>query len=392
MDRGYLAIMATQTLLAPEPTPSCRVDYLAASFKLPTIPRCEDLLDLGMTLGHHVLPNGEEQPPRPSRLYQFAFQHDSGVTVEFTEPESGKRNEGTGLLTVPGSVFAALTSEERLALYREVYLMEGFYRCTRIDTQLTVLDPPVNIYGFVDACQAGDIWAKGFSSGQPYTQLDRAGNHRIAPTWYFGTADSPTRARIYSHGVKHDWSVEDLRLEVQQRKRNADDTFRALYKQTLSEKEDSPLLLEKEANLVKAVSREKLDLRNTTGVDREQLGGKWLRKSPRVGWYAELVDAPGAPVERRARPVPTLHQTLDASVEQYGGSIGAWIIQTMAEEGCTLKQASEVYAKHCIARMRDQHRQRAKVGLEEDMQHEVDRIYSRLADKCSQWAESAQWG
>ena len=383
--------MATETLLAPEPTPSCRVDYGAWSFKLPTPQRCDDLLQLGWNLGHHVLPRGDMSEPRPSRLYQWAFLHDSGVTVEFTEPGSGKRNEGTGLLTVPGSVFAALDRPERIALYREVYLFEGYYRCTRIDTQLTVLNPPVNIYSFVDACQNGDIWAKGFSTGQPFTQLDRAGKHRIAPTWYFGTPDSPTRARIYDHGVKHDWSVESLRLEVQQRKRNADDTFRALYQQTKSEKEDCPLLLEKEANLVKAVSREKLDLRNTAGVDREKLGGKWLRKSPRVGWYAQLVDAPGAPVERRARPVPTLHQTLDASIEQYGGSIGAWIIQTMADEGCTLKQASELYGKHCIARMRDQHRQRAKVGLDERGQHEVDRIYARLAEKCSKWAEEAQW-
>ena len=379
--------MQIETLVPPGPTPSCRPDYATWSFKVPNLHQVEDLLNLGWAIGHKVMPNGDMNGPRQGRLFEQVWQHDSGVTVEVTPPDSQKRNAGTAILSVSGSVLAALDAKERSELYLEVYMWEGYYRCTRIDTQFTVLDPPITIYDFVDSCQEGNLWAKGFSSGQPYTQIDRAGNHRISPTWYFGAPDSPTRARIYDHGVKHDWSVPTMRFEVQQRKRNADDTFRALAKQVQVEVNNGPLLLEQEANLVKAISREKLDIRDTTDIDREKLGGKWLRKAPRVGWYAEMVDAPGAPVERTARPVPTLLQSIKASVDQYGGNIGAWAIHGMALEGCTLKQAAELYVLRCIGSMGEQHRARAKAGLTEAQQAEVDKLYAKLTTRGSFLAE-----
>ena len=379
--------MQTETLVPPGPTPSCRLDYSTHSFKIPTLQAAENLLNLGWSVGHRVMPNGDMTGPRQGRLFEQVWQHDSGVTVELTACDSQKRNAGTAILSIPGSVYAALGSNERVALYIEIYNWEGYYRCTRIDTQFTVLKPPVTIYQFVDSCQAGNIWAKGFSAGRPYTQIDRSGNHRIPPTWYFGAPDSPTIARVYSHGGKQGWSVPDIRFEVQQRKRNADDSFRALVKQVQKEVDTEPLFLEREANVVKAISREKLDIRDTTGIDREALGGKWLRKAPRVGWYAEMVDAPGAPVERTARPVPTLMQSIKASVDQYGGNIGAWALQGMATEGCTLKQAAELYVLRCIGSMGEQHRARAKVGLTDAEQAQVDKLYAKLTVTGSFLAE-----
>lgn len=368
--------MATHTLLPPGPTPSCRCDSLTCSYKLPTPEHCDDLLNLGWQLGYFVMPTGVMQPPRGARLFEKAFHHDSGVYIELTPPTSMRSNAGTGILTVPGSVLAALDAKERLDLYIELYSLEGFYRCTRIDTQLTVLDPPVSIYEFLDQVNDGNIWAKGFSSGQPHARYDRMGRIVAPPTWYWGAADSPTRIRVYDHGAKHEWPMPSLRIEVQQRKRNADDTFRSLVKSAKKEVDNEPLLLVAEANLVKAVSREKADLRDTTDIDREKMGSKWLRKAPRLSWYAELVDAPGAPVERRARPVPTLTQSVAAGVAQYGGKNGAWFMRGMALEGATEGQVGAAYVVRCMAVMTEEHRAMAKEGLTPEQQARVDELYA----------------
>ena len=381
--------MQVETLVPPGPTPSCRVDYLTGSFKLPAQSETEDLLNLGWSIGHKVMPNGEMNGPRQGRIFEQVWHHESGVTVEFTPFDSKRKNAGTGILSVSGSVLASLDRMERLQLYIEIYKWPGFYRCTRIDTQFTVLEPPITIYQFVDNCQSGNLWAKGFSAGRPFIQLDRSGNHRIPPTWYFGATDSPTIGRVYRHGAKHDWSTDDIRFEVQQRKRNADDTFRALVRQLIQEATNGPLLLEKEANLVKAISREKLDIRDTSAIDRELLGGKWLRKAPRASWYAELVDAPGAPVERTSRPVPTLDQSVAAMIEQYGAKGGAWLLQTMVSDGCTLEQAAEGLGMRMIGMMREQHRVLAKNGLTDAQSVELDVLYSRLTSESSRLAEHA---
>jgi hypothetical protein len=150
--------MAIETLAAPGPTPSCRCDYLTVTFKLPSLEACEELLNLGWGIGYHVLPTGEMSPPHKGKHFAEVRSHTSGVQVELTPPDKDVRNAGLGLLSIPGQVLSALETKERLNLYREVYSFEGFYRCTRIDTQFTVLEPPISIYDFVDEVSAGNIW------------------------------------------------------------------------------------------------------------------------------------------------------------------------------------------------------------------------------------------
>ena len=157
---------------------------------------------------------------------------------------------------------------------------------------------------------------------------------------------------------------------------------------TASEDTTEPLFLVNEATLCKNVLMEKLDLRDTTGIDRKQLAGHWLRKAPRVEWYHDLVNAPEAPVERSARPLPSLNKSVNAMSDQYGGNAGAWLMHVMAEEGATLKQASETLAMRLISRMKDSHRARAKEGLTAAQQAKVDKLYTKLTAEAAQLAES----
>ncbi len=115
--------------------------------------------------------------------------HTSGVQIELTPPDKDVRNAGLGLLSIPGQVLSALETKERLNLYREVYSFEGFYRCTRIDTQFTVLEPPISIYDFVDEVSAA-------ISGLRTTQLDNLTFNTTGPVTtvalLLGTSVHPT--------------------------------------------------------------------------------------------------------------------------------------------------------------------------------------------------------
>ena len=379
--------MARIQLEPPGPTESCRPDYGTWTFKLDDEMACIELVDLANNLGHHVAPAGYMDEPKQGKHAAEVRSHCSGISVELTHPDSPRRNAGLGIISIPGQVFAALDAQERLQLYRDIRTWRGYYRCTRLDVQLTVLNPPVTAAEFCDLVADGMIWPKHFSSSMPYGEKDRSGNWRSSPTQYFGTPESPTRVRVYRHGVKLGWDVEDLRFEVQQRKRNADDTFRSMCRYTQKEATDLPLLLVKEPTFVKNVLMEKLDLRDTSQIDRQEIGGKWLRKAPPVDWYFDLVNAPEAPVERTARPQPSLAQSVRAGVDQYGGNGGAYLLRVMATEGATLKQASEAVGMRCIGKMTDQHRARAKEGLTPAQQAKVDRLYAKLTNEAAQLAE-----
>lgn len=379
--------MANETLIPPGPTPSCRVDYASWTFKVPDSISVERLREFHADICYHVMPNGEFKAPRNGSHFEQVFNHDSGCSLELTDPESSKRNNGLALLNIPGAVFASLDTKERQSLYIDVYSMEGFYRCTRIDTQFTVLDPPIEIGQLCESVEAGDLWAKNFSTQRTHGDRARDGSWRKPPTCYFGAADSPTIGRIYSHGVKHGWEIPDIRFEVQQRKRNADDTFRALVNRSKDEVTEGPLLLVKEANLVMSVSGEKLDIRDTSGIDRKELGSKWLRKAPRAAWYDELVTSTEAPVERRSRPVPTLDQTVNAGIQQYGGSDGAWMLRLMVTEGASIEEASMALAWRRIAQMKDAHRQKAMASMTKKEAVKLQKLYAQLTKKAAQMTE-----
>ena len=367
----------------PGPTESCRVDYLTTTFKLRDTDDCVSLVDFANDIGHHVAPAGYMSEPRPGRHAAEVRDHCSGVQVELTHPDSPKRNAGLGILSIPGQIFAALAVQERANLFRDVYLWRGFFRCTRIDMQVTAFNLPLTIEEFCDEVAAGNIWPKHFSSGMPYGDKGRDGQWRKPPTQYFGASESPTRARIYRHGAKHGWEIPDIRFEVQQRKRNASDTFRSLVKTISAEDNQSPLLLTGEANVTKNVLMEKLDLRDTSAISREKLGSKWLRKAPPVEWYFDLVTAPEAPVERSAVPVRSLVESEAACAAQYGGKVFARALQTMAVEGADLGAAGGMvllrFAQHC----KEEHRAQAKEGLSPEAQARVDELYAQLTKEAA---------
>ena len=379
--------MPNETLIPPGPTPSCRVDYGSWTFKVPDSISVERLREFHADVCYHVMPNGEFKSPKTGRHFEQVWDHDSGCSLEMTDPSSKKRNAGLALLNIPGSVFASFDPKERISLYSDVYSLEGFYRCTRLDTQFTVLDPPIEIGQLCDSVEAGDLWAKNFSTQRTHGDRARDGSWRKPPTCYFGASDSPTIGRIYSHGAKHGWEIPDIRFEVQQRKRNADDTFRALVNRTKEELTEGPLLLVNEASLVMSVSGEKLDLRDTSSIDRSEVGGKWLRKAPRAAWYQELISEAAAPVERRSRPVPTLDQTVRAGIEQYGPSDAAWMMRLMVMEGASIEEASMALTWRRIAQMKDAHRQRAMAGMTKAQATKLQKLYARLTREAAQCTE-----
>ena len=318
--------MALHQLISPGPTPSCRSDYLTCTFKLPTDEAVDDLLAYGHCLSAFVLPAGEMAPARKGRHYSHVFQHDSGVVVEVTPPESERSNAGSGLITVPGSVLGGLDASERVDLITDLRFMPGFFRCTRWDAQLTVLDPPVSVGEFVDDVSAGNYWPKGYSTARPWGEKSLTGEWKRPPTQYFGSTQSQVMVRVYDHGADKGWAQESMRFELQFRKQWADDHFRRLAERLRLERGKAPLLVEQEELTVKQALQQHFDLRDTSAVNRSENPSKWLRKAPQVDWYQDLVKAPAGTVEKRYKPATDLYRARQVGCEQYGAKMAMTVI------------------------------------------------------------------
>lgn len=375
------------TLLSPGPTPSCRTDYLTVTYKLPKDQAVDDLIAYGHCLGSFVLGGGDLQPVRKGRHYSHVFQHDSGVTVELTPPESERRNAGSGLITVPGSVFGALDNSERVDLITDLREMSGFYRCTRWDAQLTTLDPPVQVGDFVDDVSDGNLWVKGFSVGRPWGFRTLTGAWREPPTQYFGSPQSEVQARVYDHGVEHGWEQASMRIELQFRKRWADDHFRRLADRCRLERGKDPLLIRQEELTVKQALGQHFDLRDTSAVDRTQSPSKWLRKAPQVDWYQDLIKAPAATIEKSYKPTSDLWRSREAGCAQYGPKQLLTVVAQAIALGGELDTSMYLLMAEMAVHLNDSHYELIADLVEPHQVADARRTLDVLRRQGAQWNE-----
>lgn len=317
---------------------SCRTDWLTHSFKFTNEEEEQDLWAYFNDLSEKVLPTGGFSPPSGGKHYQFVYGHDSGVTFETSPLDSNRATRGQALVNIPGSVWGSLNNLERNLLITDIRFWPGAYRCTRWDPQITVLNSPINVAQVVADVQAGKLWAAGFSQQNPYGRTKADGSWVEPPTQYFGSPESNIRLRIYDHGVKPGWEEESLRVEVQIRKRYADDHFRRMAARCMEQRESGPLLVNAEERSVKDALVQHADFRDTTKWAGRPRPAKWRQSAPKPDWWKEVLDHRADPAQLSHRPEVSLKRTRAAGNQQYGRKFAMDDIYDMAVTGADIKQ------------------------------------------------------
>ena len=315
-------------LVSSEPTPSCRLDYLTASFKFPNEEAEEDLFAYFFDLAEKVLPTDKPLEPTKGKYFNFLYKHPTGASFEYSPRQSAKSTAGGGLLTLPGVMFSSLDAEERRDLIVDIYKWPGFYRCTRCDPQLTVLDPPVTVRDIVDDVEAGRLWVTKFSNQTSYVERDSNGLIINEPTQYFGSPQSQVRLRIYDHGAKHGWQTPSLRVEVQARKETADAWFRRMGRRAYDERHAEPLLIKGEAQTVKDALNQHADFRDTSAYEGRPKPKKWAQSAPRPAWWDEMVGQEPDNMKIQTHLEIDLDRARDVCIDQYGRKL--WLLMALS--------------------------------------------------------------
>ena len=334
------------------PSDSCRSDYMAVSYRLPTNNAEDELFAYVHDLSEKILPVGGFADPRKGRYYERVYSHASGISFEFTPTESGKSTRGCGLINIPGACWAALDASERRDLIVDLRYWPGFYRCTRWDPQVTVLNPPITVAEVIADVSAGRLWARGFSEENPWTRKNRHGELIKSPTQYFGAPTSNVMVRIYDHGVQHNWDTTSLRVEAQLRKDVADQHFRRLAERCYSETSEDPLFVSQEQITVKDALKQHIDLRDTTEWEGRPKPRKWAQKAPKAEWWTQMLDHKGTPLVLEQRPELDWDQTKAAMKDQYGRKFFLWVSRECLRQGKSSAEVLESFRIECAAKLK----------------------------------------
>ena len=343
--------MATQTLTAPTPTPSCRTDWATWTFKTPSTNQVDEKFEYFGRLGDHLLPRGEWSHPRVGRHFTHVTEHSSGMTIEFTPEGGGKRNQGLMAVSLPGQVWGSLDALERLVVLADVPSLNGYYRCTRWDAQLTTLDPPVSIEEFVELADSKKIWAVRCGQGQPYGKKNMHNEWVTPPSYYFGAKGSPAMARVYDHGAKWQWPVPSLRFELQLRKQWANDHFDRLRRTADHELSNQAGDLRAEELCVKSALKQHLKLKDTSKWTGKRLPKNWAQTAPELPWYEEMLQGTYDTLKATHKPVATWERSQQLAVEQYGRKCAKQMLLDCARTGTKFTEQAAMFAARMAATM-----------------------------------------
>lgn len=340
------------TLVSPGPVESCRTDYSSHTFKLHRPDAEMDLFAYSYDLAERILPTNKPFEMFRGRHFDRRWGHPSGISLEVSDADSHLSTRGMALLVIPGAAWGSLDAAERRDLIVDIYKWDGYFRTTRWDPQITVLNPMITIEEIIKEVTAGRLWAARFTSQQSWGQRDIAGDLKESPTQYFGSTQSDIRLRLYDHGVKHDWRVPSLRVEAQLRGEPADQHFTRLGRRCYDERDTEALLICMEETTVKDALTQHADMRDTTKWEGRRKPRNWRRDAPRPAWWDEMLQHKADPLSISHRADFDWDRTVDALVNQYGRKLWLWHAREAFRAGKSSEQVMSDLLLRCGGMLR----------------------------------------
>lgn len=339
-------------LASPSPASSVRTDYSSHTFKLHDQEHEDELFAYVMDLAEKVLPTRQRLEPSKGQYFDVKYLHPSGISLEMTSISSKRSTKGCALVNYPGAVWGSLDASERRDLIIDTRHWPGFYRTTRWDPQITVIDPPILVNELIDDVQEGRLWVARFTTQQAWERRDKNGLLIEPPTQYFGSPQSNVRLRIYDHGAKHGWETPSLRVEAQLRKEVADQHFNRLAERCTHESDVDPLLVCQEERTVKDALTQHAQFKDTSRWSGRPKPKKWAQTASEPAWWGEMLKHEGKPLEISHKPELDLQRTMVALKEQYGRKFWLFITACCYNNGLSSDDALQAFYLECAAKLK----------------------------------------
>ena len=355
---------------------SCRVDWLSLSLFGASESAQREQLAYCFFLANHTAQGGEWQEGGGRRFFANSLFHPSGLQVRWTGPDEEGMNRGLVSLDIRGDALAALDAEQRKAVYLDFAEMEGFKQCSRIDSQVTLVNPHATAEYILQRVRKRELWIKGFSSyGEP-AEKDQWGNPMTGATITWGSAKGATRCRTYNKQAEAKWDQPAVRHEVQLRKQPARDRFNSLVEMLRLEGEEKETTAE--SHFVQSVLQQHMAYLDTNRLaqrsDQEGWPANWARDSKNPEWWKEVVNVVPTEMKTKWRLTKALEDAVQARDRQYGRITAKWVAKRVWIDGAALADARNEELTRSFVRLKD-----------EDIEEIVSMVSEDEQAACRRW-------
>lgn len=326
-------------------------------------------------------PNTDWEILTASRHFETCFKHPAGVRFEAASIDA-QRNHGLSSVTFSGQYFALASVYEQMRLISHLNAFKGGYHWTRLDAQVTTLNPSQSAEQIVEDVEAQVLWVKGYQGWKPEGLRGIDGKPVNGMSVIFGAPSSDRRAESYNKAAEQKWPIPARRDEVRLRgdwaERHMAEIATAITGAG-SENEAVKAYGEKTAATI-AQHMQYLDLKGAP-LPRPQ---NWARGMKPPKWWKETLETEHEPLQKNRKAESDIWERMAHMRTQWAPTWAEACAQLWVEgKADSMEQAAFDLSASMLQHLKPEHVQRVLEKLPHDMQGPFLDDMNRAADSAA---------
>lgn len=364
---------------------SLRPDWIAASFRSASEAHREKTWQLIQDAVERVAPGMGWQASPASRHFEICFKHDLGVRFE-TAPLDAPQNAGVSLVNFTGRYFALSSVYEQMRLLLQLHQFKGRYHWTRLDCQVTTLNPSQSAEQIVADIEQRVLWIKGYQGWRPEGLRDIDGNHVNGLSAHFGAVTSDRQATSYNKAAEQGWETPARRDETRLRGQWAEEHCDAIATAVAGAASENEAIEAYQSATSCAIAQhmQYLDITGTP-IPKPK---NWARGRKAPKWWNETLETKHEPLKLSRRPQADVFERIAHMKMQWSPTWAeACAEMVMQGRSDTVTQASFDLAQQMLAALRPEHVERVLDRASEEDRESLLKQLMEAADAAAEHSE-----
>ena len=364
---------------------SLRPDWLATSFKSASEAHRQKVWALVQESVERVAPGMEWKTTTASRHFEVCFQHELGVRFE-TSPLEAERSNGCSLVNYQGKYFALSSVYEQMRLFEQLLTFKGRYRFTRLDCQVTTLNPTQSAEQIVKDVEERRLWIKGYQGWRASGLRDFDGNDVHGLSAHFGSPTSDRQATSYNKAAEQNWDVPARRDETRLRGQWAEQHTEAIATAIAGAPSENEAI-EAYQRLTSAAIAQHMQYLDLTGTPIPK-PKNWARGKKAPKWWSETLETKHVPLKLNRRPQSDVEERMAHMRMQWAPTWAECVASRYADgRADTVIQASFDLAQQMLSALRPEHVQRVLDTMPKEIQEPFLDELMQAADQAAVHSE-----
>lgn len=364
---------------------SLRPDWISVSFRSATEKHRKQVWQIAQDHVAHVADDIDWETGAPSRHFEDCFRHDIGARFE-TSPCEAPLNGGTSVLTFTGRYFALSSVYDQMRLLEHLISFKGRYHFTRLDCQVTTLDPSQSAEQIVTDVRQKTLWVKGYRGWEARGLENINGEATNGLSACFGAPSSDRNATSYNKAAEQGWDTPARRDEVRLRGEWAEAHAVALGTAIAGAATENEAIeaYQRETSAAIAQHMQYLDLKGQP-IPRPK---DWARSAKKPKWWSETLEQEHTPLKLSRKPEADCEERFRHMKKQWSRTFAEVVANRVATGRAEhADQALYDAAMELFSHAKHEDVLEAALGLPEEQRDEFIRQVLEWADKAAMHAE-----